>query len=43
MLESLTPVEFQREAAEHGLRAVERREVGATEAYIGSMVVICRR
>jgi SAM-dependent methyltransferase len=43
MLESLGPDELEREAAVHGLRAVERREVGATEAYIGSMVVICRR
>jgi SAM-dependent methyltransferase len=43
MLESLAPDAFEHEAAEHGLRAVERREVDATEAYIGSMVVICRR
>jgi SAM-dependent methyltransferase len=43
MLESLTPDEFEREAAEHGLRAIERHEIGPTEAYIGSMVVVCRR
>jgi len=43
MLESLTPEQFEREAAAAGLRVVERREVSATEAYIGSMVVVCRR
>jgi SAM-dependent methyltransferase len=43
MLESLTPEEFEREAAAAGLRAVERHEVSATEAYIGSMVIVCRR
>jgi SAM-dependent methyltransferase len=43
LLEALSPAEFEREAAAHGLRAVERRAVTATEAYIGSMVVICRR
>jgi SAM-dependent methyltransferase len=43
MLESLTPEEFEREAAVAGLRAVERHDVSATEAYIGSMVIVCRR
>ncbi len=43
MLESLTPEEFEREAAAAGLRAVQRREVSATDAYIGSMVIACRR
>lgn len=43
MLDSVAPDEFEDEAGEHGLRPVGRREIGATEAYIGSMVVICRR
>ena len=43
MLESLTPEQFEREAAAAGLRAIERHEVDATEAYIGSMVIVCRR
>jgi len=43
MLESLTPEQFEREAAAAGLRAIERHEVDATQAYIGSMVIVCRR
>jgi SAM-dependent methyltransferase len=43
MLDFLTPDEFQREAARHGLRAEERHELSHTEAYIGSTVVVCRR
>jgi SAM-dependent methyltransferase len=43
MVESLTPNELEQEAAEADLQAVERREIAATEAYIGSMVVVCRR
>jgi SAM-dependent methyltransferase len=43
MLDSLTPEQLEREAAVHGLGPVERHEVAATDAYIGSMVVVCRR
>ncbi len=43
LLDSLTPDQLEREAAAHGLRTVERHEVAATDAYIGSMVVVCRR
>ena len=43
MIDSLTPDELEREAASHGLRPEERHEVRETEAYIGSMVVVCRR
>jgi SAM-dependent methyltransferase len=43
MLESLTPEQFEREAAAAGLKVVEQHEVAATEAYIGSMVIVCRR
>jgi SAM-dependent methyltransferase len=42
-LDSLTPEQLESEAAAHRLRPIGRREVGQTEAYIGSMVVICRR
>jgi SAM-dependent methyltransferase len=43
LLDSLTPEELEREAASQGLRAVGRHEVAQTTAYIGSMVVVCRR
>jgi SAM-dependent methyltransferase len=42
-LDSLTPDELEAEAATHGLRPESRVEVGHTTAYIGSMVVVCRR
>jgi SAM-dependent methyltransferase len=43
LLDSLTPEELEREAAAQGLRAVARHAVAETTAYIGSMVVECRR
>jgi SAM-dependent methyltransferase len=43
MLDSLSPEQLEREAAAAGLHPVERREVSETAAYIGSMVLICRR
>jgi SAM-dependent methyltransferase len=43
MIDSLTPDELEREASTYGLRPVARHEVSETEAYIGSMVVVCRR
>jgi SAM-dependent methyltransferase len=43
LLDSLTPEELEREAAAQGLRAVARHAVPQTAAYIGSMVVVCRR
>jgi SAM-dependent methyltransferase len=43
MLDSLTPEQLEREAARHGLHPAARHEVSATAAYIGSMVVVCRR
>ena len=43
MIDSLTPDELEREASAHGLRPVARHEVSETAAYIGSMVVVCRR
>lgn len=43
LLDSLTPEELEREVEAQGLHAVERHEVSATAAYIGSMVVVCRR
>jgi SAM-dependent methyltransferase len=43
VLDSLTPEQLEHEAAAQGLRAVARHEVSPTAAYIGSMVVICRR
>jgi SAM-dependent methyltransferase len=43
VIDSLTPEELEREAAGHGLLPVERHAVSETEAYIGSMVVVCRR
>ena len=43
MLDSLGVEQLEREAAAHGLHPVSRHEVGQTAAYIGSMVVVCRR
>jgi SAM-dependent methyltransferase len=43
LLESLSPEQLEREAADQGLHPIERHEVSATAAYIGSMVVVCRR
>jgi SAM-dependent methyltransferase len=43
LLDSLTVEQVEREAARHGLRAVERREISATADHVGSMVVVCRR
>jgi len=43
LLDSLTPGQLEREAAAQGLRPEARHEIGHTEAYIGSMVVVCRR
>jgi SAM-dependent methyltransferase len=43
LLDSLSPEQLEDEAQAAGLRPVERREVSATAAYIGSLVVICRR
>ena len=43
MIDSLTPDELEREASPHSLRPVARHEVSETAAYIGSMVVVCRR
>jgi SAM-dependent methyltransferase len=43
ILDSLTPQQLESEADAHGLHPVARHEVGATAAYIGSTVVVCRR
>jgi SAM-dependent methyltransferase len=43
MLDSLSVEQLEREAAAHGLHTVARHEVSQTAAYIGSMVVVCRR
>jgi SAM-dependent methyltransferase len=43
VLDSLTPEELEGEAAAQGLRAVARHTVPETAAYIGSMVIVCRR
>jgi hypothetical protein len=43
LLDSLGIEQFEREAAEHGLRAIERQVVPATADHVGSMVVVCRR
>ena len=43
MLDSLDVEQLEREAAAQGLRAIARHEVSPTPAYIGSMVVVCRR
>jgi SAM-dependent methyltransferase len=42
-LDSLSVEQLEREAAAHGLQPVARHEVSPTPAYIGSMVVVCRR
>jgi SAM-dependent methyltransferase len=43
VLEELSPHQLGREAAEHGLRVEERRDVAPTRDYVGSTVLICRR
>jgi SAM-dependent methyltransferase len=43
VLDSLTVEQLEREAAVHGLRLVERREIPPTADHVGSMVAICRR
>jgi SAM-dependent methyltransferase len=43
LLDSLSVDQLEREAAAHGLRTVARHEVSQTPAYVGSMVVVCRR
>jgi SAM-dependent methyltransferase len=43
MLDRVTPDELEREAAAQGLRPEERRQIGHTDAYIGSEVIVCRR
>jgi SAM-dependent methyltransferase len=43
MLDSLSVDQLEREASAHGLHPVARHEVSPTPAYIGSMVVVCRR
>jgi SAM-dependent methyltransferase len=43
VLDSVAPEQLEREAEAAGLNPVERRSVPETEAYIGSMVVVCRR
>jgi SAM-dependent methyltransferase len=43
VLDRLTPEEFEAEASRYGLRPDGRHLLRHTEAYIGSMVVICRR
>lgn len=42
-LDALTVDQLEREAAQHGLQAVERRAVEATAGHVGSMVVVWRR
>jgi predicted RNA methylase len=43
LLDAVTPEALEREAERAGLQPVARRSVPETEAYIGSMVVVCRR
>jgi SAM-dependent methyltransferase len=43
VLEELSPDQLEREAAEHGLRVEERRDLAPTRDYVGSTVLICRR
>jgi SAM-dependent methyltransferase len=43
MLDSLDPGQLERETAATGLKPECRHDVGQTEAYIGSTVVVCRR
>jgi SAM-dependent methyltransferase len=42
-LDTLMPGQLERDAAAHGLRPEARREIGHTDLYIGSTVVVCRR
>jgi SAM-dependent methyltransferase len=42
LLDALTVEQLEAQAAEHGLRAVDRREILETADHVGSMVVICR-
>ena len=42
-LDRIAPTEFEREAARHGLKPDGRHELRHTEAYIGGIVVVCRR
>jgi SAM-dependent methyltransferase len=42
-LDSLTPDQLEREAAPYGLRPEARHEIGHTNEYIGSQVIVCRR
>jgi SAM-dependent methyltransferase len=42
-LDALTVEQLEREAARHGLTALERRPVEATADHVGSMVVVCGR
>jgi SAM-dependent methyltransferase len=43
VLEEVSPDRLEREAAEHGFRAEERRDIAPTRDYVGSTVLICRR
>jgi predicted RNA methylase len=43
LLDSVSPEQLEQEAEAAGLHPVERRAVPETDAYIGSMVVVCRR
>jgi SAM-dependent methyltransferase len=43
VLEEFSPDRLEREAAEHGFRAAERRDIAPTRDYVGSTVLICRR
>jgi SAM-dependent methyltransferase len=42
VLEQLSPDRLEREAAAHGFRAEERRDIAPTRDYVGSTVLICR-
>jgi len=42
-LDSLSVEQLEREAAANGLHPIARHEVSPTPAYVGSMVVVCRR
>ena len=43
VLDLLTPEEFEHEAESAGLKVEDRHELGHTEEYIGSTVVVCRQ
>ena len=43
VLDSLTPAQLEREAAEAGLEACERRVIPPTADHVGSEVIVCRR